>query len=190
MAAKPTFYPTAAEFRRWLEANHAPAPELLASGFHGTLYTGVTSGLLGRVWQHCEGVTRGFTARYGVKRLVGSRSTKRWKAQSGGKSRSSDWHRKWKIELVEKENPTWRDLAEDFGFEALIKKNADPGSRPGYRMRMFKQPTFFPTEAHFRRWLEANHETAEELLVGFWKKGSGKPSIDWPQARDPSSSRP
>jgi uncharacterized protein YdeI (YjbR/CyaY-like superfamily) len=46
------------------------------------------------------------------------------------------------------------------------------------------EPTFFPTEAEFRRWLEANHETAPELLVGFWKKGSGKPSIDWPQARD------
>jgi uncharacterized protein YdeI (YjbR/CyaY-like superfamily) len=46
------------------------------------------------------------------------------------------------------------------------------------------KPTFFPTEAEFRRWLAANHETAPELLVGFWKKGSGKASIDWPQARD------
>ena len=46
------------------------------------------------------------------------------------------------------------------------------------------EPTYFPTEADFRRWLEANHETAPELLVGFWKKSSGKPSIDWPQARD------
>ena len=46
------------------------------------------------------------------------------------------------------------------------------------------QPTYFSTEADFRRWLEANHETAPELLVGFWKKGSGKASIDWPQARD------
>ena len=46
------------------------------------------------------------------------------------------------------------------------------------------KPTFFSTEADFRRWLEANHETSPELLVGFWKKGSGKPSIDWPQARD------
>jgi uncharacterized protein YdeI (YjbR/CyaY-like superfamily) len=45
-------------------------------------------------------------------------------------------------------------------------------------------PTYFSTEAEFRRWLEANHEAAPELLVGFWKKGSGKPSIDWPQARD------
>lgn len=46
------------------------------------------------------------------------------------------------------------------------------------------EPIFFPAEADFRRWLEANHETAGELLVGFWKKGTGKPSIDWPQARD------
>ena len=49
---------------------------------------------------------------------------------------------------------------------------------------MDQQPTFFPTEADFRGWLEANHADAPELLVGFWKKGSGKPSIDWPQARD------
>jgi uncharacterized protein YdeI (YjbR/CyaY-like superfamily) len=46
------------------------------------------------------------------------------------------------------------------------------------------EPAFFQTEADFRRWLEANYETAPELLVGFWKKATGKPSIDWPQARD------
>src|ERR1044071_1751713 len=45
-------------------------------------------------------------------------------------------------------------------------------------------PAFFENEAGFRRWLAENHETAPELLVGFWKKGSGKPSVDWPQARD------
>ena len=45
-------------------------------------------------------------------------------------------------------------------------------------------PTYFASAAEFRRWLKANHETAPELLVVFWKKGSGKPSIDWPQARD------
>jgi len=46
------------------------------------------------------------------------------------------------------------------------------------------EPAFFATEADFRRWLAANHATAPELLVGFWKKSSGKASIDWPQARD------
>ena len=46
------------------------------------------------------------------------------------------------------------------------------------------EPKYFKTEADFRRWLETNHERAPDLLVGFWKKGSGKRSIDWPQARD------
>ena len=46
------------------------------------------------------------------------------------------------------------------------------------------KPTFFPSGTDFRRWLEANHAREDELLVGFWKKGTGKPSIDWPQARD------
>ena len=49
---------------------------------------------------------------------------------------------------------------------------------------MTTSPTFFADPDAFRSWLEANHETAPELLVGFWKKSSGKPSIDWPQARD------
>jgi uncharacterized protein YdeI (YjbR/CyaY-like superfamily) len=45
-------------------------------------------------------------------------------------------------------------------------------------------PTFFETAETFRAWLQQHHESADELLVGFWKKGSGRPSIDWPQARD------
>src|SRR5215212_8421154 len=46
------------------------------------------------------------------------------------------------------------------------------------------EPTYFETEAEFRRWLERNHLSADQLLVGFHKKGSGLKSIDWPQARD------
>jgi uncharacterized protein YdeI (YjbR/CyaY-like superfamily) len=46
------------------------------------------------------------------------------------------------------------------------------------------EPTYFESEADFRRWLEREHAKATELLVGFHKKGSGLPSIDWPQARD------
>jgi uncharacterized protein YdeI (YjbR/CyaY-like superfamily) len=45
-------------------------------------------------------------------------------------------------------------------------------------------PTFFATVADFRRWLKDNHDSAPELLVGFWKKGTGKSSIDWPESRD------
>ncbi len=46
------------------------------------------------------------------------------------------------------------------------------------------EATFFATPADFRRWLEANHDQASELLVGFYKKASGKPSITYPQAVD------
>ena len=46
------------------------------------------------------------------------------------------------------------------------------------------KPTFFPTPADFRRWLEQHHESESELLVGFYKKGSGKPSITWPESVD------
>ena len=45
-------------------------------------------------------------------------------------------------------------------------------------------PTFFETPARFRAWLEKNHATATELLVGFYKRGSGKPSITWPESVD------
>jgi uncharacterized protein YdeI (YjbR/CyaY-like superfamily) len=46
------------------------------------------------------------------------------------------------------------------------------------------EPNFFPTPADFRAWLEANHATATELLVGFYKVGSGRPSITWPESVD------
>jgi uncharacterized protein YdeI (YjbR/CyaY-like superfamily) len=46
------------------------------------------------------------------------------------------------------------------------------------------EPVFFATPADFRAWLEANHESSAELLVGYYKKGSGKPSITWPESVD------
>jgi len=46
------------------------------------------------------------------------------------------------------------------------------------------KPTFFATPEEFRAWLEAHHESEPELLVGFWKKGTGKPSITWPESVD------
>jgi uncharacterized protein YdeI (YjbR/CyaY-like superfamily) len=46
------------------------------------------------------------------------------------------------------------------------------------------QPTFFATPAHWRAWLERHHETEKELLVGFYKRGTGKPSITWPESVD------
>ena len=108
-----------------------PCVYLLASGFHGTLYTGVTSTLVGRIWQHREEVTGGFTKRYGVKRLVWFEVDETMESAIRREKSIKRWRRQWKIELVEKENPTWRDLAEDFGFESMIKRKVDPGSGPG-----------------------------------------------------------
>jgi putative endonuclease len=108
-----------------------PCVYLLASGFHGTLYTGVTSNLLGRVWQHRNEVTGGFTKRFGVKRLVWFEAHETMESAIMREKSIKRWLRQWKMQLIEAENPTWRDLAEDFGFKSLIKKNVDPGSRPG-----------------------------------------------------------
>ena len=107
-----------------------PCVYLLASGFHGTLYVGVTSDLVGRIWQHREEVTRGFTSRYGVKRLVWFETGETMESVIVREKQIKRWRREWKIKLIERENPTWRDVAEDFGFETLIRK-VDPGSSPG-----------------------------------------------------------
>jgi uncharacterized protein YdeI (YjbR/CyaY-like superfamily) len=45
-------------------------------------------------------------------------------------------------------------------------------------------PLFFETPAQFRKWLQAHHRTAQELWVGFYKKGTGRPSLTWPEAVD------
>jgi len=113
------------------EVERIPCVYLLASGFHGTLYTGVSSNLLGRVWQHREGITKGFTVRYAVKRLVWFEVHETMDSAIRREKSIKRWQRQWTIELIERENPTWRDLAEDFGFESLIKNKVDPGSRPG-----------------------------------------------------------
>jgi putative endonuclease len=99
---------------------------LLASGFHGTLYTGVTSQLLGRVWQHREEISGGFTKRYGVKRLVWFQVHEEMHSAILCEKSIKRWQRTWKFELIECDNPTWRDLAEDFGFESLIKRRWIP----------------------------------------------------------------
>ncbi len=87
-----------------------PCVYILASQRHGTLYVGVTSDLCARLSQHRLGLVPGFTKRYGVKTLV-------WFEQHGTmegailrEKQLKEWKRGWKIELIEKLNPAWRDL--------------------------------------------------------------------------------
>ena len=108
-----------------------PCVYLLASTFHGTLYTGVTSNLYARIYQHREQIIKGFTTRYGIKRLVWFEVHERMDTAIRREKAIKRWLREWTIALVKADNPTWRDLAEDWGFEPLIRRQVGPGSSPG-----------------------------------------------------------
>jgi len=109
-----------------------PCVYLLAAASHSTFYTGVTSNLMARLWQHRSGATGGFTARYGVKRLVWFEVHERMATAIHREKQIKRWARQWKYDLVNASNPGWRDLAEDFGLEPLpLGREADPGSSPG-----------------------------------------------------------
>ena len=96
-----------------------PCVYLLASKRNGTLYVGVTSNLLARVQQHRTGAVRGFTRDYGVKLLVWFEQHPTMHSAITREKRIKKWNRAWKLELIEAENPDWRDLAEDFSFDPL-----------------------------------------------------------------------
>ena len=87
-----------------------PAVYILASQRQGTLYTGVTSNLIQRVWQHREGLVAGFTKRYAVKMLVWYELHETMVSAIAREKAIKKWRRDWKIELIETENPQWRDL--------------------------------------------------------------------------------
>lgn len=83
---------------------------ILASNRNGTLYTGVTSDLVQRIWEHKHDVVPGFTRRYGVHRLV---YFELWGSIADATEREMQlkkWNRAWKIQLIESVNPEWRDL--------------------------------------------------------------------------------
>ena len=96
-----------------------PTVYLLASKRNGTLYTGVTSNLMQRVQQHREGAIPGFTREYGVRSLVWFEQHATMEQAILREKRIKKWNRMWKIELIERDNLGWRDLAEDFGFAPL-----------------------------------------------------------------------
>ncbi|MEO7042752.1 MAG: GIY-YIG nuclease family protein [Gemmatimonadaceae bacterium] len=87
-----------------------PTVYILASKPRGTLYTGVTSQLVQRIWQRREGCADGFTKRYGVKRLVWyEQHTDMINALKCEKT-IKRWPRQWKFNIIQKFNPEWEDL--------------------------------------------------------------------------------
>ena len=89
-----------------------PAVYIMASGFNGTLYTGVTSNLARRVFEHRSGSVRGFTARYGCKMLVWSERYGAMRDAIAREKQIKAGSRATKIALIEALNPHWRDLYE------------------------------------------------------------------------------
>ena len=88
---------------------------ILTNQQNGILYVGVTSNLLKRVWEHKNKVVEGFTEKYSVNRLVYYEQTIDVQVALQREKTLKRWKRDWKIELIEKENPDWKDL-----YEALI----------------------------------------------------------------------
>jgi putative endonuclease len=102
-----------------MKRDFQPTVYLLASRRNGTLYTGVTSDLLGRIYQHREGLLGGFTKKHGIKLLVWFEQHATIEHAIVREKRIKKWNRAWRLALIEKDNPGWRDLAEDFGFAPL-----------------------------------------------------------------------
>ena len=94
----------------------SPCVYLLASRRNGTLYTGVTSDLVARVWQHRHGQCDGFTARYDVHLLVWFEPHGTMAQAIAREKALKHWRRAWKIALIEARNPEWLDL-----YPGLVK---------------------------------------------------------------------
>ena len=87
-----------------------PAVYILANKRNGTLYTGVTSNLVKRVWEHQNDMVEGFTKRYSVHRLVWYEVHETMESAILKEKRIKGWKRTWKLELIETDNPHWQDL--------------------------------------------------------------------------------
>jgi putative endonuclease len=92
-----------------------PAVYILASKRNGTLYIGVTSNLASRIEGHRAGLVGGFTEKYGVKTLVYFELHADMYEAISREKRLKKWSRAWKVELIERGNPEWRDLSDQTG---------------------------------------------------------------------------
>ena len=87
-----------------------PAVYILASERNGTLYIGVTSDLIKRVWEHKNNLVEGFTKRYKVHNLVWYELYESMTSSIEQEKKMKEWKRAWKIRLIEENNPNWNDL--------------------------------------------------------------------------------
>ncbi len=100
-----------------------PCVYILASGRCGALYTGVTSDLSARLHQHRTGVTRGWAHEHAANRLVWYEPHETMEHAITREKRIKRWNREWKLNLIERENPEWVDLAIALGFEPMRRSS-------------------------------------------------------------------
>ena len=86
---------------------------ILASSRNGTLYVGVTADLVKRVWEHKNKLIQGFSKKYGADKLVYFEQHENITEAIRREKRLKFWKRQWKIDLIEKDNPNWKDLYDD-----------------------------------------------------------------------------
>ena len=96
-----------------------PCVYILASREYGTLYIGVTPDLVARLYEHRTGQVKGFTSRYRVHRLVRFEQFETMNEAILREKKLKRWHRQWKVNLIESENPQWIDLAPALGLPPL-----------------------------------------------------------------------
>jgi len=87
-----------------------PCVYILASQRNGTLYIGVTSGLIKRIWEHQSDLVKGFTKQYQVHTLVWYEVHESMENAITREKQLKEWKRQWKVDLIEKSNPYWNDL--------------------------------------------------------------------------------
>jgi putative endonuclease len=86
---------------------------ILASRRNGTLYIGMTDDLVRRAWEHRTGAVPGFTRQYGVKMLVWFEQHETRESALQRERQLKKWNRAWKLQLIERFNPSWKDLADE-----------------------------------------------------------------------------
>ena len=99
--------------------NFQPTVYIMANRKNGAIYTGVTSNLMQRVYQHREGSFDGFSKENDTKILVWFEQQGTMELAIARERRIKKWNRQWKINIVEEANPDWKDLAVDLGFSPL-----------------------------------------------------------------------
>ena len=104
------------QYRYTFMTQQQPAVYIMTSQRNGTLYTGVTSNLVKRIWEHKNNLAQGFTQKYNVHILVYYELHEEMYAAITREKQIKKWNRAWKLRLIEEKNPSWKDLYDEINL--------------------------------------------------------------------------